>query len=225
MDSVHFALALKNYDIAVHQPHPPGYFLYIMLGRFFSLFTSNANMTFIMISVLFSGLTVVAVYLLGRELYDKKTGLLAAIIALTSPNIWFHGEVALTYIVESFFSTAFALVCWKVYKGNHRYLWLSAVILAVAGGVRQNTAVFLFPLWLFSMKGVPLRKIMLSMGLFSMCCLFWFFPMVRMTGGWDVYKGAFREIWLFNTLQLMFSYEDTECNILMPERCCFFPSG
>jgi hypothetical protein len=33
MDSVNFALALDQYSIPVHQPHPPGYFLYVMLGR------------------------------------------------------------------------------------------------------------------------------------------------------------------------------------------------
>jgi hypothetical protein len=170
-----------------------------MLGKLFSLFTNNANMTFITISVLFSGLTIVAVYYVGSELFGKKTGLLAALIALTSPNIWFHGEVALTYIVEAFFSTASAFLCWKVYKGNHRYLWLSAVTLAVAGGVRQNTAVFLLPLWLFSIKYVPPKKMMLAIGLFSISCLFWFLPMIRMTGGWDVYTGAFRELWLFST--------------------------
>ena len=27
-DSVSFALSLENYDIRLHQPHPPGYFLY-----------------------------------------------------------------------------------------------------------------------------------------------------------------------------------------------------
>lgn len=199
MDSVHFALALDNYNVALHQPHPPGYFLYIMLGRLFVLFTDNANMTFIMISVLFSGLTIVAVYYAGSEFFGKKAGLLAALIALTSPNMWFHGEVALTYIVEAFFSTVFAFLCWKVHKGNHRFLLLSAITLAAAGGVRQNTAVFLFPLWLFSIKDIPLKRIVPAIGLFGMSCLFWFFPMVIMTGGWDVYTEAFRELWLFNT--------------------------
>lgn len=199
MDSVHFALALDDYNIALHQPHPPGYFLYVMFGRLLRLFISDANTVFVSISMLFSGLMIVAVYYVGRELFGKKTGLLAALIALTSPNIWFHGEVALTYIVEAFFSTASAFLCWKVYKGDHRYLWLSAVTLAAAGGVRQNTALFLLPLWLFSIKYVPPKKMMLAIGLFSISCLFWFFPMIRMTGGWDVYTGAFRELWLFNT--------------------------
>ena len=32
-DAVQFALALREYDIVKHQPHPPGYILYVALGR------------------------------------------------------------------------------------------------------------------------------------------------------------------------------------------------
>jgi hypothetical protein len=196
-DSVQFALALEKYDITVHQPHPPGYFLYVMLGRFLNFFIKDANSTFVFISIIFSGLTVVAVYYLGKELYDGKIGLLAAAIALTSPNLWFHGEVALTYIVEAFFSTAVAVLCWKIYKGEHKYIYLSVVTLGIAGGIRQSTIVFLLPLWLFSIRGVPLRKIITSLGLIGIICLLWFVPMVWMTGGWNAYSEAFKEYRMF----------------------------
>ena len=199
MDSVQYALALEKYNITVHQPHPPGYFLYVMIGRILSFFIQDANSTFIVISMFFSGLTVVAVYYLGKEIFNKRAGIIAAAIAMTSPNLWFHGEVALTYIVEAFFSTIVALFCWRIYKGEHKYIWLSIVALAVAGGIRQNTMFFLLPLWLFSVKGVPLRKTVASLGLLVVCCLLWFVPMIYMTGGWDVYREAFRELWLFNT--------------------------
>lgn len=33
IDSANFALALRDYDVAQHQPHPPGYPVYIALGR------------------------------------------------------------------------------------------------------------------------------------------------------------------------------------------------
>jgi len=199
MDSVQFALALENYDITVHQPHPPGYFLYVMIGRLINLFIKDANNTFIFISILFSGLAVVAIYFLGKEIFDEKIGILAALIALTSPNLWFHGEVALTYVVEAFFSAFIALLCWRILKGEHRYLWFSVIALGIAGGIRQNTIVFLFPLWLFAVKGVPLRKIIASLGLLGAICLLWFIPMVWMTGGWYAYKEAFSELWEFNT--------------------------
>ena len=199
MDSVQFALALDKYNITVHQPHPPGYFLYVMLGRLLNLFIKDANTVFVFISVIFSGLAIVAIYYLGKELYDRKTGLLAAAVALTSPNLWFHGEVALSYIAEAFFSTAVAFLCWRTYKGEHKYIWLSVITLGIAGGIRQNTMVFLLPLWLFCVKAAPIRKVIASLLLLALVCLLWFVPMVCMTGGWNAYQEALRELWLFNT--------------------------
>jgi hypothetical protein len=198
-DSVHFALALQKYDITVHQPHPPGYFLYVMLGRLLNLVVEDANTIFVSVSVIFSGLAVVAIYFLSKEIYSGRTGLLAAVLAITSPNFWFHGEVALSYMVEAFFSATVALFCWRIYRGEHKYIWLSVIALGIAGGIRQNTVVFLLPLWLFSVRKAPIRKVVLSVLLLGFVCLLWFVPMLRMTGGWDAYRNAFRELWLFNT--------------------------
>src|SRR6187399_1820525 len=33
IDSINFALGLRHFDVALHQPHPPGYPVYIALGR------------------------------------------------------------------------------------------------------------------------------------------------------------------------------------------------
>ncbi len=55
-DSVAYALALRQYDITIHQPHPPGYFLYVMLGKLLFKFVPDANVVFVCISIGFSGL-------------------------------------------------------------------------------------------------------------------------------------------------------------------------
>lgn len=199
MDSVQFALALDRYDVTIHQPHPPGYFLYVMLGRLLNIFLHDANSVFVTISIFFSGLTVVAVYFLGKEMFEQKTGLLAALIAIASPCLWFHGEVALTYVVEAFFSTFTALLCWKIYQGKHRYIWYSAVFLGIAGGIRQNTLIFLLPLWFFSVRRVRWQSVIASLGVMCLTVLLWFIPMIMMTGGLNAYLAALRELWLFNT--------------------------
>ena len=41
----------------------------------------------------FSGLTVVAVYYLANEMFEQRLGLLSALVAMTSPSIWFHGDI------------------------------------------------------------------------------------------------------------------------------------
>src|SRR5438093_13557170 len=99
-DSVQFALALENYDVYLHQPHPPGYFLYVMAGKLLNYFIQDANVSFITISVIASALTVVAVYYLARAIFAEGTAWWAGMLAVTSSLLWFYGEVALSYIVS-----------------------------------------------------------------------------------------------------------------------------
>lgn len=195
MDSVQFALALEHFDVSVHQPHPPGYFLYVMFGRLVNIFIHDPNRTFIFISILFSALAVVVVYYLGKEIFGREAALIAALFAITSPNFWFHGEVALSYAVEGFFSAFIALLCWKILSGKEHHIWLLAIVMALAGGVRQNTPVFLLPLVLFSVRKLPLRKIAAAICLCAGASLLWFIPMTRMTGGYHAYVAAFRALW------------------------------
>ena len=196
MDSVQFALATGKFDVALHQPQPPGYFLYVMMGRFFLLFTKDENTAFITVSILFSALTVVGVYYLAKELFDTESAVAAAAIAITSPVFWLHGEVALSYAPEAFMSVLFALLCFKMQKGEGRLYWAAAVALAVSGGIRQNTMVFLFPLWLYSMRGLGLRRAMASFAIFGVATAAWFIPMLHMTGGYGRYSAALKAHWL-----------------------------
>ena len=199
-DSVQYALALDHYDIRLHQPHPPGYFLYILMGRLVRLVLDDPNRVFITLSVLFTAGCVVMVHLLARDMFGARCGLLAAILAITSPNLWFHGAVALNYGLEGFFSAAIAFFCWKLVAGKNHAAWLPlAIVLALSGGVRQNTPVFLLPLVLYACRRLPLRLLLL--GCVTFCCvvLAWFVPMINATGGWSAYCSAFMELWHFNT--------------------------
>ena len=43
-DSANFALAVRDfYNVAFHQPHPPGYPLYVGIGRAIDVFVHDAN--------------------------------------------------------------------------------------------------------------------------------------------------------------------------------------
>lgn len=200
MDSVQYALALDHYDISLHQPHPPGYFVYILLGRLMHRIIDDPNQALIALSIMFTAGTVVVVYLLTKEMFDGRIALLAAMFALTSPNLWFHGEIAMNYGLESFFSVVIAYACWKVHvHKNERTLLLLAVLLSLSGGIRQNTPVFLLPLVLYACKDIPKRSLLLGALTFVASSSAWFVPMIRETGGWSAYAGAFSELWRLHT--------------------------
>ena len=196
-DSVQFALATERYDITVHQPHPPGYFLYVMLGKFLNLLTNDANTSFIAMSIVASGLAVFFIFLLAKEMYDTTTAFWSSVLAITSPFFWFYSEVALTYMLEAFFSVFFAYLCWRILAGEHRLIFLSAIVLALSGGIRQSTMVFLLPLWFYSIRRIPFKYILISFALLIAGVLSWFLPMLSLTGGYERYKASVDELWTY----------------------------
>nr|WP_243687854.1 glycosyltransferase family 39 protein [Methanobacterium formicicum] len=103
-DSANFALALERYDILLHQPQPPGYILFVGVGKVFNQIFPDANTTLVFMSIMFSILTVILVYFLGKDLFSKKVAIIGSILLIFSPIFWFYGEIATIYPSESFFS-------------------------------------------------------------------------------------------------------------------------
>ena len=100
-DAVQFAMALSEYDMEKHQPHPPGYILYVALGRLVNAWLADPAASYVALAVAFSGLTTFVVYYLAHAVYDRPTALAAAALLAVSPLSWFYGAVGLTYAGEA----------------------------------------------------------------------------------------------------------------------------
>src|SRR5690242_6688338 len=80
IDSVNFALALQRFDPAVHQPHPPGYFLYVYLGKLSNAIFHDANTALVVISIVASCGTVATLYLLASIWFGRSAARFAGLI-------------------------------------------------------------------------------------------------------------------------------------------------
>ena len=149
-DAVQFALALREFDIAKHQPHPPGYLLYVGLGRLLNAWVGDPTLAYVALAMLFSAGTTFVLYWLALRMYDRGTGVVAASLLAVSPLFWFYGSVGLTYAGEAFGATLMALLAWRALNGSVAHLYLGAVCLGLAGGLRQSVLLMLFPLWAVS---------------------------------------------------------------------------
>jgi 4-amino-4-deoxy-L-arabinose transferase-like glycosyltransferase len=196
LDSIQYVLGVLNYDVRLHQPHPPGYFLFVMLGRLGTLLIRDANRSFVVLNVLFGAVCVWVVFQLGRELFDRNSALAGAVLLATSPTFWFHGEVALSNMLDCLLVTCLALLCWRTLQGQHRFSHLAALVLGFAGGVRQNSLPFLFPLFLFSIARTGMKRIVVSIAVLVSVVAAWYLPMVQMSGGLTAYQTALRDHWL-----------------------------
>ena len=71
-DAVQFALALERYDVVRHQPHPPGYILYVALGRLAEMVMGDPVAALGGLAMLASAVAVLLVYQLGWHLYGRR---------------------------------------------------------------------------------------------------------------------------------------------------------
>ncbi|MBI4637787.1 MAG: glycosyltransferase family 39 protein [Candidatus Rokubacteria bacterium] len=195
-DSVQFALALREYDVVKHQPHPPGYILYVGLGRLVDRWLDDPAAAYVFLAVAFSGLTTFVVYFLARAVYDRPTALAAATLLAVSPLFRFYGSVGLTYAGEALCASTVAYFAFRALRGSETDAWLAAGYLGLAGGLRQSILVLLFPLWLVgSVVGVRrTRTVALGLLILAVAVLTWFVPMVWLTGGLARYLEASRDL-------------------------------
>jgi dolichyl-phosphate-mannose-protein mannosyltransferase len=195
-DAVQFALALKEYDVVKHQPHPPGYVLYVGLGRMVNAWVNDPAAAYVVLAVLFSGLTTFVVYYLARALYDRATAIVTATLLAVSPLFWFYGTVGLTYAGEALCASTIAYFSYRALAGSRTDAWLAAGYLGLAGGMRQSILLLLFPLWLGT-SGLGTRRprvILMGCGITTIAVLTWFVPMIWLTGGLGRYLVASRDL-------------------------------
>jgi len=188
-DAVQFALALREFDVAKHQPHPPGYLLYVALGRLLNTSLGDPNLAYVTLAMLFSAATTFTIYWLARALHDRVTAAAAATLLAVSPLFWFYGSVGLTYAGEAFGAALVAWFAWGALQGKPRALYAGALALGLVGGIRPSVLVLLFPLWLScAVVGLrSVRRLALALVVLGGAVLSWLLPMLWLSGGLEAY--------------------------------------
>ena len=188
-DAVQFALALREFDVTKHQPHPPGYVLYVALGKLLNSLVHDPNQSYVALGIICSALTTTVVYFLGTALYGRLTGAVAALLLMVSPLFWFYGEVGLTYAGEALIATTVAYLTHRFVAGDGRFLYISAAYLGIAGGFRPTALALLLPLWCLGVVWArpKLWRVGLAGMVLGLSTLSWFLPLVWLSGGWARY--------------------------------------
>jgi len=195
-DAIQFALALREYDVVKHQPHPPGYILYVALARGLDLLAADPAVTLTWLALGAGAVTVLLVYRLAWSLYGRATAVAAAIGLAASPLFWYYGLLGLPYTTEAALATAVAALVWRMRGGRVADVYWSALALGLAGGIRQSLLVLLLPLWL-GMAWSALRRwrpLLAGLGVLGVVVAGWLVPMVWLTGGPGPYLAAGLEL-------------------------------
>lgn len=181
-DSVQFSLGLHEYSIAKHQPHPPGYPIYILIGRILYPFFDSDLKTLTFMSVFFGTLSAIPLYFLTKKMFDKTTAIFAALLLMIAPVHWILAEVPISNITGLFFLIYFA---YFLYIFEKKYqLW---PIIGLAGGLILGVRLTDFPIVLgllgllvavnFHFKRVIILAISFLVGILT-----WWIPLVIISG-------------------------------------------
>ncbi len=188
-DSANYALAVRDfYNVAFHQPHPPGYPLYVFFARGIDLVVHDANRSLILEGIAWSAVAVACTIGLAKAMFGRGVALLAGVLLLCTVGFWGYGEVAYPYVALAGESAALAWLAHSVVAGRQRLILALALTWAISAGVRWDAAVFCLPLALWALWTVSWRLRLASVALAVAVVVAWAVPMIALTGGWDVYR-------------------------------------
>jgi len=103
------------------------------------------------ISAVFGTLTVPVIYLLGAEIVDRRTGLIAAVLATVSPFLIWYSQELRNYAMLVFFAAAATLLVWRLVS-SRMGPWVSYGATIALAAVSNLSSVFLAAAhWVFAL--------------------------------------------------------------------------
>lgn len=144
-DEILFMRALDLYDPASHFPHPPGYPVYVALGRLLRVLVGDPAITMQLLSVIATGLAFVFLWRLARRLHAPPLPATAAVVLLAAtPAFAFLANVGMSD-VAGVAAAVLALLYLTRALEDPRLLPVAAGVVALAGGVRPQLLGALVP--------------------------------------------------------------------------------
>lgn len=193
VDSTNFARALERFDPSLHQPHPPGYPLYVGLGKLLSLASDSPARTLAALSSLSQALLLLPLLALFSGLAGSPARAAAAtLVTLASPVLWFNGARPMSDSTGLLFVVvAQALLVASI--DGRRTLGAASLLVGLAPGVRLQSLLLTLPLWALALGRASGRERARGVLLGAAGTLLWLAPVVVASGGPRAYLHAFTD--------------------------------
>ena len=109
---IRHARRLLSWDWSLGKAHP----FYPSLIALAHFLTPSEEMAGILVSAIFGALLVIPVFYLGKEIFNEKTGLMAAVFAVFQPFLYMASGSVLTESVFHLLLAVSALFGWRAFK-------------------------------------------------------------------------------------------------------------
>lgn len=211
IDSINFALGVRDFDVATHQPHPPGYPLFIALGKISTPLMRGAGMPaaeprgLAVWSALSGAALVVLLFALFRALdLDEWRAGWAAIVTVLSPLFWFTALRPLSDTTGLAVAVAAQALIVPTLTGRPtaRSLPVGAFVAGLAIGFRSQTFLLTLPLLGLALvmppfdsaqgkrTGLRLPARLAALAALGAGVLAWAIPLIVASGGPTAYAQA-----------------------------------
>src|ERR1051325_3638963 len=148
-DEFLFAEAVRNFDPSRYHPHPPGYPLYVLLGKAFNVVFDDPFRSLVALGIVASVLGVIGLTRYFRiVLGDPDLAVCGALLFYFSASALLHSTLALSDVASLLFvALALVSICRGGEEGDHERdailvgVWCSAAI-----GVRPQLLLPVLPM-------------------------------------------------------------------------------
>lgn len=135
-DEAQFVMAVRDYDVVEHQPHPPGYPLFVAAAKLVHRFVASELRSLQAVVVLGAFFLFPSLFFLARELgFDFVSASCGAAIFAFLPNVLVYGGSAFSDIPAA---TLVFVACALLLRGRRSDapLIMGAAVLGIAAGIR-----------------------------------------------------------------------------------------
>ncbi len=186
-DSYSFVLALRQFDLALQQPQPPGFPVYIALGRLLNLALPDPRVALTTLAALGGAASVAVVCWLGQTIFRRNgVALLGALLFAVFPIQWLTASKALSDAPGLAFSLGTLALLWAG-RADRRHFVAGAALLGLSLGVRPQSnlpALLLlgWAAWCYIQRR-DWRALALAAGAGLAAVLAWLIPVTLSAGG------------------------------------------
>jgi len=187
-DGVAFVEAVQHFDLAKFRPHPPGYPLFVALGKVSALVVGSPLHAVVAVSFVLGTLAPVGGFLLVRNALGERSSLGAIATSLflaVAPGMVVSSTATIpdgAALSIAIFAYAIALRRPSSKRRADLDAALAGVLVGACIGVRPTSALLVAPVPFVAMRGRGLRGMAIATLSAVFACVAWAIPTARIVG-------------------------------------------